>query len=247
MAPSLRLENVGVGRGGQPVLEAIDLAFTGPGILALMGASGIGKTTLLQVIAGLIPHERGSCKRHGRTAMIFQDPRLLDWQSARDNAAFGLRAAGMTSRAARRAASRILDRLGISGEDQLKYPAALSGGMRQRVAVARALATEPDILLMDEPFTSLDANLRNDHQGLVREIVDERGIAAVLVTHDPLEAVKLADRIIVLGGAPARVVADLPNSLRNCSEAELYRMAGDLMARAEIAAAFAPRPKGKDA
>ena len=243
MAPSLRLENVHVGRGGRAVLAAIDLAFTGPGILALMGASGIGKTTLLHVIAGLAPHEQGSCKRHGKTAMIFQDPRLLDWQSARDNAAFGLRAAGLSSRAARRPASRMLDRLGICGADQLKHPPALSGGMRQRVAIARALATEPDILLMDEPFTSLDANLRNDHQALIRAIVDERNIAAVLVTHDPLEAVKLADRIIVLAGAPARVVADLPNSRHGLSEAELYRMAGDLMARAEIAAAFAPRGK----
>ncbi len=112
----------------------------------------------------------------------------------------------------------------------MKRPRALSGGMRQRVAIARALAVAPDLLLMDEPFTSLDIGLRTDLQNLVRTIVDERKLAAILVTHDPIEAVMLADRIIVLGGRPAKKLADVPLSPRPANAAEAYAAAADLIA-----------------
>lgn len=224
--------------GGKTILQGLDLAVTGSGLIAIMGPTGIGKTTLLRVIAGLICPNAGRRRCQARIATIFQDARLLPWQSALDNAAFGLRAGGMSAALARQHASALLERLGLSPEDQVKRPHALSGGMRQRAAIARALAVEPDLLLMDEPFSGLDINLRADLQNLVRGIVDQRKLAAILVTHDPVEAVTLSDRVIVLGGRPAKKLADLPVSPRPRDSADAYAIAADLMRRPEVAAAY---------
>jgi NitT/TauT family transport system ATP-binding protein len=234
----LQLKEVTVRLGEDTVLRNLDLAVDGVGLIALMGPSGVGKTTLLRLIAGLISPSAGVRRADAKIATIFQDARLLPWQSALDNAAFGLRAQGMARQTARLRAADILARLGFSGADMIKYPRALSGGMRQRVAIARALAIKPDLLLMDEPFTGLDAPLRADLQGLVREIVAEKHLAAILVTHDPVEAVMLADRIILLGGRPASIVADLPGGEHIVYAADAYRAAADLMRRPEIAKAF---------
>jgi NitT/TauT family transport system ATP-binding protein len=236
----LELEAIDVRLGGETILEGLDLAVAGPGLTAIMGPSGVGKTTLLRVIAGLVRPDGGQRHVEAKVAVIFQDARLLPWQSALDNAGFGLRASGMSRDLARSHAAALLERLGFSADDQMKRPRALSGGMRQRVAIARALAISPDLLLMDEPFTSLDIGLRADLQNLVRGIVDERKLAAILVTHDPIEAVTLADRIIVLGGRPAKKLADLPISARPSNAAEAYAAAADLMRRPEIAGAFRP-------
>jgi NitT/TauT family transport system ATP-binding protein len=236
----LVLDHIEVQLGGARVLADIDLTIEGCGLTAIMGPSGVGKTTLLRLIAGVVPPSAGHRHCTARIATIFQDARLLPWQSALDNAGFGLRADGITRSAARREANAILKRLGFSSVDQMKHPAALSGGMRQRVAIARALAITPDLLLMDEPFTGLDMRLRTNLQNLVRAIVDERRLAAILVTHDPVEAATLADRVIVLGSRPASKVADVPLSPRASNAAEAYARAADLMRRPEIAAAFAP-------
>ncbi len=224
--------------GGKTILRGLDFAITGSGLTAIMGPSGVGKTTLLRIIAGLIRPDAGKRRCQARIATIFQDTRLLPWQSALDNAAFGLRAGGMRAALARRHARGLLERLEFSPDDQIKRPHALSGGMRQRAAIARAIAVEPDLLLMDEPFTGLDMNLRADLQNLVRGIVDERKLAAILVTHDPVEAVTLSDRVIVLGGRPAKKLADLPVSPRPRDSADAYATAADLVRRSEMAAAY---------
>jgi NitT/TauT family transport system ATP-binding protein len=234
----LRLEAIEVQFGGKPILADCTLEIAVPGLTAIMGPSGVGKTTLLRVIAGLIRPDAGRRLCDAKVATIFQETRLLPWQTALDNAGFGLRAAGLTRAQARQSAQALLERLGLSPHDQIKHPRALSGGMRQRVAIARALAIAPDLLLMDEPFTGLDFVLRHDLQTLVHDIVDEQRLAAILVTHDPIEAVTLADRIIVLGGRPARMLADVALSPRPADMAAAYTAAADLMRRSDIAAAF---------
>ncbi|MDD2704095.1 MAG: ATP-binding cassette domain-containing protein [Acidocella sp.] len=235
----LCLRSVTVQLAGMSILGPIDFDIAQPGLIALMGPSGIGKSTLLRVIAGLIPPSAGQRQCKGKVATVFQDARLLPWQSALDNAAFGLRADGMARQDARQVAAAHLARLGLCGDDLGKHPRALSGGMRQRVAVARALAVEPALLLLDEPFTGLDTTLRASLHEMLREIVAGQNLAAILVTHDPVEAVTLADRIVVLGGRPADIVADIPCPIRPNNVVEAYHVAAALMQRPEIARVFA--------
>ncbi len=234
------LENAAVRLDGVLIFTGIDLDISGPGVTAIMGPSGVGKTTLLRAIAGFVPLSGGQRRCEAKIAPVFQEPRLLPWQSALDNAGFGLRAAGLSRAAARAEAERILDRLGLSAADRTKYPGALSGGMRQRVALARALAMAPDLLLLDEPFSNLDAPLRDDLCGLLLKIVVGQQIAAIVVTHDPIEAALVADRLIVLGGQPAQKRADITLSPRPQNIADAYTAAADFMRQPEIAAAFAP-------
>ncbi|MEP9351339.1 ATP-binding cassette domain-containing protein [Xanthobacter sp. KR7-225] len=235
----LSLSGVRLSFADGPVLDGIDLCVPKGRLVALIGPSGCGKTTLLGVAAGAARPEAGAVENgFARTAMVFQEPRLLPWAGALDNAAFGLKALGV-GRAARRArAQDILLRLGLVPRDLGKRPAALSGGMRQRVAVARALAVEPDLLLMDEPFSALDVGLRAELQGQVRGEVERAGIAVLFVTHDITEAVRIADRIVVLSPRPARVVEDLA-STPVVEPSMVFAQAARLLALPRVAAALA--------
>jgi NitT/TauT family transport system ATP-binding protein len=168
-----------------------------------MGRSGIGKTSLLHAAAELLPVSAGRVAVQGRRAVVFQEPRLLPWRSALDNAALGLKALGVPRRQRRERAAALLHEFGLRGDDLQKRPNALSGGMRQRVSIARALAIEPAVLLLDEPFAALDAGLRAALQLQLREAVARRHLATLLVTHDVVEAVRVADRIMLLEGRPA--------------------------------------------
>jgi len=216
-----------------PVLELIDIAYRYPGagkrvidslslaiapreFVAVAGGSGVGKSTILRIAAGLItPHAgrvsvevaRQSGRR--RRALVFQDGRLMPWRTVRDNVALGLE--GLEIDAAE-AKSRIEGVLGITGLTGLadRWPYQLSGGQLQRVGIARALAVRPDILLMDEPFSSVDAITRHRLQAELVRIWQTTATAVMFVTHDIEEAVYLADRVIVLGGEPARIVMEEP-------------------------------------
>jgi NitT/TauT family transport system ATP-binding protein len=212
-----------------PVLQGVTLAVRPGEFVAVLGQSGCGKTTLLRLAAGALRPNAGLVSNSfRRSAFVFQDGRLAGWMTALQNAAFGLKAAGQPRPAREREAARILLRLGFEAADLAKRPYALSGGMRQRVGLARALAVAPDLLLLDEPFSALDIGLRRDMQRLVRNEVDQQGIAALLVTHDIAEAVRIADRIVVLSPRPASIVAEIAN--QPCDdEAMIFETAARLL------------------
>jgi NitT/TauT family transport system ATP-binding protein len=196
------------------VLEGLDLAVPRQGFVAVVGPSGVGKSTLLRVIAGLLPPSAGAVRLLARpepgkrpTALVFQDPRLMPWRRVVGNVEFGLEGL-VASRAARRQrALAALDLVGLTAEAG-RWPRQLSGGQRQRVGLARALAVEPDLLLMDEPFSALDAITRQVLQDELLAIWQRTQKSVLFVTHDLAEAVYLADRVVLLGGHPARVVRD---------------------------------------
>ena len=206
----LNFERVGWTTGAARVLERVDLAVRGGEIVALVGPSGVGKTTVLRLAAGLLTPTSGAVvNRASRTAMVFQEPRLLPWESALDNAALPLETLRLSRAEARKRAAHWLERLALAPTDLSKQPSELSGGMKARVAVARAFVAEPDLVLMDEPFANLDRALRADLQDLTRRLVDETGVGVLFVTHDLFETARLADRVVALAGRPASVGADL--------------------------------------
>lgn len=171
----------------------------------MAGPSGCGKTTLLNIAAGLVTPTSGAVdNRFERTAYVFQEPRLLPWRTALDNIAFGLKAVGVPSGERRKTASALSERLGLR-ESAGKYPHQLSGGMQQRVALGRALAIDPDLLLLDEPFSALDIGRRRELQAFVLGLLDQGRLAALFVTHDLAEAVRMADELIVMSPSPGSV------------------------------------------
>ncbi|MCW2307331.1 ABC transporter ATP-binding protein [Rhodobium gokarnense] len=213
MSDALILEGVRFSYGDVPVLAGIDLAVPTGGITTLMGPSGCGKSTLLAIVAGLLEKDAGRVERNfERAAIMFQDPLLLPWRTALANVGFALKAGRVPAAERRKRAGEMLVSVGLSEADAEKYPRQLSGGMRQRVALARALVTEPDFLILDEPFSSLDGDLARQMHSLVRGIVEERGVTAIIVTHDAAEAARISERIVTLSPAPARVAGaeDVP-------------------------------------
>ncbi len=220
--------------GPKRIVEQIDLIVAPGEFVVVIGPSGCGKTTLLRLAAGALSPTSGRVEnRYLRTASVFQEPRLLPWSTAAENAAFGLKALGRNRSQRRDEAEAILTRLGLGADDLGKRPAALSGGMAQRVAFARALAVSPDLLLMDEPFGALDVGMRRSMQDLTRQEVEKAGTAVLFVTHDIAEALRLASRIIVLSPQPGRIVADIAHSPLH-DPAAIFQAAADLLKRPEI-------------
>ncbi|HMO29850.1 ABC transporter ATP-binding protein [Enterovirga sp.] len=200
------------------VLHALDLAIAPGEFLAIVGESGVGKSTLLRVIMGLAEPSAGRVAvrapagrtgpRPPPTALVFQDSRLLPWRSVRDNVGFGLEWSGVSRAERHRRAEEMLALVGL-GHLGGRWPHQLSGGQRQRVSLARALAVEPAVLLMDEPFSALDSFTRESLQDELLRIRAATGRTVLFVTHDIDEAVYLADRVVVLNGRPAGIGAEL--------------------------------------
>jgi sulfonate transport system ATP-binding protein len=190
---------------GSVVLDGVDLSIGRGEVVALLGGSGSGKTTLLRILAGLDTDATGSVETAGRTAVVFQEHRLLPWKRVADNVALGVRGTDVRERV-----GAALAEVGLADRGRA-WPAELSGGQSQRVAFARALVRAPDLLLLDEPFAALDALNRLKMQALFGRLRAEHGFAALLVTHDVDEALLLADRILVL--EDGRVCEDTPVTL----------------------------------
>ncbi|MFE6847019.1 ABC transporter ATP-binding protein [Streptomyces sp. NPDC057686] len=215
MSLGVRLEGLSVHYGPAPVLERTDLELPAGSFTALLGPSGCGKSTVLNLVAGFVrPTEgrvtAGSAPVDGpgpERGVVFQHYALFPWRTARGNVEFALKRLGLPRPERRRRALAALAEVGLADGAE-KYPAQLSGGMQQRVALARALAAEPEVLLMDEPFGALDALTRTRMQSLLRELWQRRGTTVLFVTHDIDEALALAERVVVLGGTPGRVLAD---------------------------------------
>ena len=196
----LRLAVDGLAYGERDVLGPVTLMVRPGETVALLGPSGIGKTTLLRVAAGLT-HAEGTVRRPDRTAMVFQEPNLLPWRGARAN--IGI-VAGVDDAKAEAALARV----GLAGRGAA-FPRQLSLGQQRRLALARAFAAEPDLVLLDEPFASLDEATRDDMLALTARLLRESGAAALLVTHSRAEAA-IADRILMLDGEPATLRDDAP-------------------------------------
>jgi ABC-type nitrate/sulfonate/bicarbonate transport system ATPase subunit len=214
----LALSDCAASWSGKPAIADIGLSLPAGACGCVVGPSGCGKSTLLLVAAGLKAQDRGSVLLDGtpvapgdpRVALVLQDYGLFPWLTALDNAALGLRMRGATARAARSKAMDMLDRFGLAPRAPA-HPAALSGGERQRVALARALCLSPAVLLMDEPFSALDAMSRDALQDLLLATVEREKLAVLLVTHSVEEAATLGRSIWLLAGAPGRITASLDN------------------------------------
>jgi ABC-type nitrate/sulfonate/bicarbonate transport system ATPase subunit len=201
-------------------LDGIDLAIDPGEIVALIGPNGSGKSTLLRVVAGLLTPDRGGVTIDGvpvegadpRVGLVFQEPRLLPWRTTAQNVAYPLELAGVPR--ARRDA-RVRELLDLVGLEQAggQLPSQLSGGMRQRAALARTLALEPRVLLLDEPFSALDELTRERLNLELLALAARTRTTMLLVTHSVQEAIFLADRVVVLSSGPGRVVADIPIAL----------------------------------
>ena len=202
---------------GHLALQDINLSIDSGELLVVLGPSGCGKTTLLNLIAGFLPAESGSITLDGKEVsgpgaergVVFQHEGLLPWRNVLDNVALGLQLAGMAKERRREIARQMLRKVGLEGAEK-RFIWQLSGGMRQRVGIARALAADPQLLLLDEPFGALDAFTREQMQELLLTLWRESGKQILLITHDIEEAIFLASELILLSPGPGSVIERIP-------------------------------------
>ncbi|EIW8469277.1 TPA: taurine ABC transporter ATP-binding subunit [Klebsiella pneumoniae] len=212
----LQISHLSADYGGKPALADINLTLESGELLVVLGPSGCGKTTLLNLIAGFVPYQHGSITLEGQRVtgpgaergVVFQNEGLLPWRNVQDNVALGLQLAGVDKAQRRQAAAQMLKKVGLEGAEK-RFIWQLSGGQRQRVGIARALAANPQLLLLDEPFGALDAFTREQMQTLLLKLWHETGKQVLLITHDIEEAIFMATELVLLSPGPGRVVEGL--------------------------------------
>lgn len=227
MLPVVELKGVSHAYVGEQeaslAIEDLNLSIGSGEFVSLVGPSGCGKTTLLSIIAGLLKPSEGEVSVYGRPIQgpspeigyMLQQDYLFPWRSIQDNVLLGLELTGNLNEENQRKTLEMLADMGLSGKEHV-YPAQLSGGMRQRVALVRTLATDPGLLLLDEPFSALDYQIKLQLEDLVSETLRRRGTTAILVTHDLSEAIAVSNRVILLERNPGRVrkVFKVPDTIR---------------------------------
>ena len=249
VADDIRVAFTSPTRGAPPTvaLDGLSLDVAGGEVVALIGPNGCGKSTFLRVAAGLLAPERGRISLDGRRitapderiGLVFQEPRLLPWRTAARNITYPLELAGWS---AERRAARLAELLHVVGLEAAAglRPVQMSGGMRQRAAIARALALSPDVLLLDEPFSSLDALTRERFNLELLRLQERTRATIVIVTHSISEAILVADRVLVLTPRPGRVAAEVrigaprPRSVELIDEALVSRAAAEIRAHLEL-------------
>lgn len=202
----------GTGDAAVLALDGVDVTVQHGEFVCVVGASGCGKSTILNIIAGLDEPTSGTVRIDGRIAMMFQESALLPWLTVQSNIELPMRLDGVPRRERRDRARDLVATVGLTGFES-KRPHQLSGGMRQRAALARAFAQDAEILLMDEPFGALDAMTRDVLHEELAELVRSRHLTVVFVTHNVREAARLSDRIVVMSSRPGRVAATIDNDL----------------------------------
>ena len=208
----LQISHLSADYGGKPALADISLSLDSGELLVVLGPSGCGKTTLLNLIAGFVPYQHGSIILDGKRVdgpgadrgVVFQNEGLLPWRNVQDNVALGLQLAGISKSERRETAAQMLKKVGLEGAEK-RFIWQLSGGQRQRVGIARALAANPQLLLLDEPFGALDAFTREQMQTLLLTLWHETGKKVLLITHDIEEAIFMATELVLLSPGPGRV------------------------------------------
>ena len=208
----LQISHLSADYGGKPALADISLTLDSGELLVVLGPSGCGKTTLLNLIAGFVPYQHGSIILDGKRVdgpgadrgVVFQNEGLLPWRNVQDNVALGLQLAGISKSERREIAAQMLKKVGLEGAEK-RFIWQLSGGQRQRVGIARALAANPQLLLLDEPFGALDAFTREQMQTLLLKLWHETGKKVLLITHDIEEAIFMATELVLLSPGPGRV------------------------------------------
>lgn len=222
--------------GRTAALHGVDLDVREGEFVTVVGHSGCGKTTLLNIVAGLDNPSSGSVEGFGRTALMFQDATLLPWLTARQNVELALKLRGVPRNERAPHADELLEVVGL-GDATTRRPHELSGGMRQRVSLARCLAQNADLLLMDEPLGALDAMTRDHLHDEIERVVQERDLTVMFVTHNMREAVRLGDRVILMayGKIVHEQIVDLPHP-RVMDSAAVAERAADLTRRLHAAA-----------
>lgn len=228
----LTVTNLNHSFGFKEILKNISFTLKKGETLAVLGASGAGKTTLLHLCADLIDAEQNRIvNSFVSSAFAFQEPRLLPWKTAVDNIAIALRAQKIKSRDAYEKAKHIALDFGLEKDDLEKFPKDLSGGMKQRVSFARALVVEPSLLFLDEPFSALDIGLKKELKQFLLNIVQKNNMSILFITHDPMEAVALSDRIILLDKDPGRIakIFSIKKKKSQRTEAFVYSKTAELL------------------
>lgn len=224
----ISIDSVSKSFGDFTALDSVSFNVAKGEFLVLLGASGCGKSTLLNLITGFEKPSAGRVAVNGREVkdvdphcgMVFQQYALFPWMTVLDNVAFGLKMKGIGRAERHETAHRYIDMVGLKGFEN-RYPNALSGGMKQRVSIARVLANDPDVILLDEPFAALDAMTRQVLQEELVQIYEKSGKTIVFITHSIDEALMLSTRMIILSARPGRVACDIQNDLPHPRNAEV--------------------------